>query len=59
MKYLISKITTYDSDENLYFTKVGTDEKDMPLHFICAGKTESESQERAKKLVSDLEKIEK
>ena len=50
-KYIISPVTSYDQDEELWFTKVGTNGKDMPLLFISAGKTKEESQENANRLV--------
>ena len=53
-KYIISPVTSYDQDEELWFTKVGTDGKGMPLLFICAGKTEEESRGRAEKLITLL-----
>ena len=53
-KYIISPVTSYDQDEELWFTKVGTNGKDMPLLFISAGKTEEASRENANKLVELL-----
>ena len=53
-KYIISPVTSYDQDEELWFTKVGTNGRDMPLLFISAGKTKEESQENATKLVKLL-----
>lgn len=46
-KYIVSPITTFDEDEELWGTKVGLDGEGMPLHFTCWGKTEKESRERA------------
>lgn len=54
MGKFILGITTWEEEDELFLTKVGTDEKDMPLWFICAGKTEKESRERAEMLVALL-----
>jgi len=54
-KYIISPITTFDEDDQLYYTKVGTEGKEMPLHFIAVGKTEDESKYRAAKIVHEIE----
>jgi len=53
-KYIISPVTSYDQDEELWFTKVGTNGRDMPLLFISAGKTPEESRERAEKIITLL-----
>ena len=53
-KYIISKVSVYDSDEKLWFTKVGEDKKEMPLLYICAGKTRPESRKNAENLVELL-----
>jgi len=46
-KYIVSPHTFFDADENLWFTKMGIEGKNMPLHYTVWGKTESESRERA------------
>lgn len=46
-KYTISPHTLYDADEELYFTKMGIEGKNMPIHYTVWGKTESESRQRA------------
>lgn len=53
-KFILSEVTTWEEEEELWETKVGTDEKDMPLWFICVGKTEKESRERAEMLLALL-----
>ena len=55
MQYIISPITTYDEDEQLYYTKVGVD--NMQLHYIVCGQSKSISRERAENLVSLLNNI--
>jgi hypothetical protein len=49
-KVIVSKISTYDHDDQLWYTKVGLDETDMPLLAIAAGKTVTESKERANQI---------
>ncbi|HRC03174.1 MAG TPA: hypothetical protein PLJ18_12025 [Niabella sp.] len=49
-KFTVSTVTTYDSDDMLYYTKIGTNGKDMPLYCIAAGKTITESRTRAEQL---------
>jgi hypothetical protein len=43
MKYIISPITVFDNDHELWETYVGTNEEGMPLLYSAWGKTESES----------------
>jgi hypothetical protein len=45
--YIISKLTTYDSDDQLYYTKIGQNNAEMSLFCIVAGKSIKESKERA------------
>lgn len=54
--YIISPISTYDNDNLLWETKIGTDEKDMPLKYSTWGKTEAESRDLAKHLILILNK---
>ena len=49
-KYTISPHTLFNEDENLYFTKMGVEGKNMPLHYTVWGKTETESRTRAEQL---------
>ena len=56
-KYIISPVTIYNEDEQLYETKVGLNSKDMPLHYIVCGKSESISRERAQQLAELLNDI--
>ena len=53
---IVSKLTTYDSDESLYYTKIGENDKEMSLFCIVAGKTVGESRSKAKKLAEILVK---
>jgi len=53
-KYIISPHTLFDADENLYFTKMGIEGKNMPIHYTVWGKTESESRDRANALAEIL-----
>lgn len=55
-KYIISPVTTFDEDEELFLTKVGLDAPGMPLHYIVCAKTELQSRVMANLLVSILEK---
>jgi macrodomain Ter protein organizer (MatP/YcbG family) len=55
-KYVISPITLFDADENLYFTKMGVEGKNMPLHYTVWGKTSDESRKRANQLGEILTK---
>lgn len=49
-KYIISPITTYNEETELYDTKIGVEGRNMPLHYTAHGKTESQSRERAQHL---------
>lgn len=42
-KYIVSPITVFDNDHELWETHVGTNEEGMPLLFSAWGKSESES----------------
>lgn len=54
MKYIISPITTYDSDDCLWYTKVGLNNPEMTLYGNIAGKTPVESRFQAISLVEML-----
>ena len=54
--YIISKLTTYDSDDLLYYTKIGQNNTEMTLFCIVAGKTATESRSKAEKLLELLVK---
>lgn len=54
--YIVSPITVFDNDHELWETYVGTNEKDMPLWYSCWGKTEWESKTKATLLVHFLNK---
>jgi len=54
--YTISPHTLFDADENLYFTKMGIEGKNMPLHYTVWGKSETESRDRATQLAEILTK---
>lgn len=49
-KYIISPITNYCEEEELFYTKVGLDEIGMPLHYNVWGTTAIESRRRADQL---------
>lgn len=49
-KYIVSPITTYNDETELFDTKIGVEGKNMPLHYTAHGKTIKESKERAKTL---------
>ncbi len=53
-KYIISPITVFDNDHELWETYVGTNEKDMPLLFSAWGKNEKESRIAAQIIVDLL-----
>lgn len=50
-QYKISPVTHYDSDESLYFTKIGNK---TTLFYTVWGKTEAESRFQAEKLLEML-----
>ena len=52
--YIKSQITTFDEEEELYYTKVGLNLPSMPLHYIVCGKTKGDSIARAIILVDFL-----
>ena len=49
-KFTISPVTFYDQDEQLFYTKMGVEGKNIPLHYTVWGKTETESRTSAEKL---------
>lgn len=49
-KYIISPVTVYDDEQELWATKVGIEGKTMPLHYTVWGQTEQQSRERAERL---------
>lgn len=58
MTYIASKLTTYDSDDLLYYTKIGENKGEKALYCIVAGKSITTSRERAENLVSLLNNLE-
>ena len=56
-KYIISPITTYNEEEQLFETKIGLDDKDMTLHYLVYGKSDQTSKDRAKGLIELLNAI--
>lgn len=57
IKYIISPVTTYSEEEELYYTKIGIKGEGLPLNYIAVGKTEYISRERAKNLVNLLNRL--
>ena len=53
-KYIISPVTVYDSDDLLWYTKIGENKGEKALFCTVAGKTFSESRLRAEKLINLL-----
>lgn len=53
-KYIVSPLTSYDEDQQLYYTYVGLDNRFKSLLYSCWGMTEKESRERAEALVKLL-----
>lgn len=49
-KYIISPITTYCEEQELFATKIGVEGKHMPLHYTVWGNSEAQSRARAEKL---------
>ena len=56
MNYKISPVILYDEDEKLFYTKVGVQGRNMPLHYTVWGMTEEECRTRAERLVEILSK---
>ena len=54
-KFIISTVTTWDDENQLWETKVGSDDKDMPLLYSVWHKEESRSRLRAMELVECLQ----
>jgi len=54
-KFIISPVTTWDDENQLWETKVGLDGKDMPLLYSVWHKEESRSRLRAMELVECLQ----
>lgn len=53
-KYIISPITTYCEEQELFATKIGVEGKHMPLHYTVWGNSEAQSRSRAEKLAEIL-----
>jgi len=51
---IVSKLTTYDHDDLLYYTKIGESKGEMSLFCIVAGKTPTESRSKAEMLLALL-----
>ena len=51
---IVSKLTTYDSDDLLWYTKIGESKGEMSLFCIVAGKTPTESRSKAEMLLELL-----
>ena len=54
ISYVISPVTLYDNDEQLYYTKVGLKGKNMDLLYTAWGKSAYESRVSAEKLMDIL-----
>jgi len=55
MNYIVSLITVFDNDNQLWETLIGIDSPEMPLLYSCWGETEWESRKAAETLVFILE----
>lgn len=53
-KYIISPVTLFDEEQELWSTKLGVEGKHMPLHYTVWGETELKSRERAERLAEIL-----
>lgn len=53
-QYIVGKLTSYDSDDLLWYTKIGKNNAEMTLFCIVAGKSIEESRKNAERLVSLL-----
>jgi VIT1/CCC1 family predicted Fe2+/Mn2+ transporter len=53
--YIISPITTFDDEQELYATKIGVKSELMPLLYVAYGNTGHESRARAALLVQILQ----
>jgi len=51
-EYIVSPVTVYDDDNQLWGTKVGCNGKDMPLLCVAYGKTEEKGRAEAEKIAS-------
>jgi len=49
-KYIISPVSSYCEDEQMWATKLGIEGKHMPLHYTVWGNTEAQSRSRAEEL---------
>lgn len=50
-KYIISPLTSFDADIELYYTYILNNNEEKTFAFTAYGKTEKESREAANKLV--------
>lgn len=55
--YIIGQLTHYDSDDCLWYTKIGYNDKEMTLYCIVAGKSIEASKARAENLVKLLNSL--
>ena len=56
-KYIISPVTTYNFDEQLFETKIGLSGSDMPLHYLVYGNSKEISRLRANQLIDLLNSV--
>jgi len=54
INFMVSPITVYDEDEELYATKVGEKDRNMDLFYTAWGKNYEESRKNAFKLLQLL-----
>jgi len=54
MNYILSPAIMFDADEELYFTKIGTDCKGKPLKYTVWGTSEEDCRIKAENLVTKL-----
>lgn len=57
--YIVSKLTSYDHEDELYYTKIGLNDDEMSLYCIVAGKSAETSKGKAENLVELLNSLEK
>lgn len=56
LSFIVSPVTFYDTDKELFYTEIAVDQRQMPLHYTAWANTETESREKAVRLAEILTK---
>lgn len=56
LTYIVSPVTFFDNEKELFYTEIAVDQRQMPLHYTAWAKTSEESREKATRLAEILTK---